>query len=115
MGWVRHLRERLLALFLGGGELALQRAQLLFDAFQLLELLGRRLPVDLLLCAQLVDLRHECAPTLVCSEERVECGGGTAPRESSAHGVPALAGCAQVDHRAKNASRTCATPSSSTD
>src|SRR6266545_2758166 len=111
---VRNFRERLLALRLGGRELRLERAQPLLDLLQLLELLGRRLAVELLPRPQLVDLRDEGAPALVRSEQRVERLGGAAARKGSAERVRVRTGFTQVDHRAKNASSTCATPSSST-
>ena len=72
----------------------LERLQLLLDLLQLLELLRRRLAVELLLRAQLVDPRHERAPALVGREQLVERVGGAAARERGAEGVGIVAGCA---------------------
>src|SRR4029078_3756798 len=43
---IRHLLEQLVALVLGGGQLRLDRAQILLDSVQLLELLRRRLALQ---------------------------------------------------------------------
>ena len=96
---VRHLAERGVARRLGGGELLLGRPQLLLDLLQPLELLRRRLAVELLLRPQLVDARHERAPALVCAQQLVERVGRAAARERGAGCVGIVAGCLQVDHR----------------
>jgi hypothetical protein len=53
-------------------ELVLQSTELLLDLFQLLDLLGYRLALQLLATAQFVDLRDELAPPGVGLEELVE-------------------------------------------
>ena len=107
--------QGLLAFGFRGGELSLERTQPLLDLLQLLELLRGRLAVELLPCPQLVDLRDEGAPALVCREQRVERLSRATACERSTKRLRVVARLAQVDHRAKNASSTCATPSSSTD
>ncbi len=72
--------------------------QLLLDAPQLLELLGRRLALQLRLRAQLVDPRDERAPALVGGEPGVERFGGALARKPAAELVGVGAGGARVDH-----------------
>ena len=93
----------------------LELGQPLLARPQLLELLGRRLALELLLAAQLLHLRQELAPARVRGDQRVERLGRTATRERRANAIGIVACGADVDHRAKNASSTCATPSSSAD
>ena len=113
---VRHLVEQLcVTLGLRRRELGLGGAQLLLDPVQLLELLGRRLALQLLPRAQLVDLRHERAPALVGGEHRVEALSGAPLRASAARISSGSERAAlKVDHRfeSRSASITCATPSS---
>ena len=87
VGRVRHLLEQRVALGLGVRELVLDRAQLLLDLVQLLELLRRRLALQLQPAAQLVDPRHQRAPALVGGEQRVEASA--APLRASAARKPA--------------------------
>ena len=112
---IRHLRQRRVALGLRRRELGLELVQPRLARLELLELLRRRLSLQLLLRAQLVDLRHELAPARVRGHQRVERLGRAAPRERRAKAFGIVACGADVDHRAKNASITCATPSSSAD
>ena len=95
---VRDERERLLAGRLGGGELLLRRPQLLLHPLQLLELLRRRLALQLRLAAELVDARHERPPALVGGEQLVERLGRALARERRPPGVGLGAGGLQVDH-----------------
>ena len=92
--------EQRVALGLGGRELGLGAAQLLLDAVQLLELLGRRLALQLLLRAQLLDARQQRAPALVGREQRVEALGGALARERGAE--------ARRDRRGLRGGRSCA-------
>ena len=69
---VRHLLQQLVARRLRCRELLLERTQLLLDLLQLLDLLGRRLALDLLPPAQVVDLRDQLAPASVGLEQPVE-------------------------------------------
>jgi hypothetical protein len=62
---VRHLFEQLVPAFLGSRELSFERSQILLDLLELLDLLGRRLALQLLASAQLVNSRDEVAPLLV--------------------------------------------------
>ena len=112
---IRNLAERGVPLGLCRRELRLERGQLLLARLQLLELLGRRLALELLLAAQLFHLRQELPPVRVRGDQVVERIGRAATRERRAHAFRVVACCADVDHRAKNASSTCATPSSSAD
>ena len=111
---VRDERERLVAGGLGGGELLLGRPQLLLHPLQLLELLGRRLALQLRPAAEIVDARHERAPALVGREQRVERLGRALAGERGAPDVGLGAGCLEVDHASESryASITVATPSS---
>ena len=68
--------EELGAALLGGGQLLLDLLQLGLDAFQLLDLLGRRLALELRLRTELVGLRDEREPGAVGLHERVEVLGG---------------------------------------
>ena len=65
-------RERGVPLGLGGRELLLGLLELGLDRPQRLELLGRRLALELRLPAELVDPRDQRAPALVGGEQRVE-------------------------------------------
>jgi hypothetical protein len=69
---VRNLLQQLVAGRLRGGELIFEGAQLLLDLLQLLDLFGRRLALDLLPPAQLVDLRDELTPARVGLQQPVE-------------------------------------------
>src|SRR5262249_2735433 len=79
-----------------------------------LELLRRRLPVELAPRAQVVDLRDERAPALVGGEQGVEGVGRTLSRQRGAEALRVGARSAKVDHdlESRKASITAATPSS---
>src|SRR6185437_15568384 len=100
----------------GGPELQLGGLQLLLDALQLLELLRRRLALQLRARAQLVDARDDRPPALVGGEPRVERLGRAFTREPAAEVVGAGSCRACVDHRleSRKVSRRTATPSCST-
>ena len=87
VGWVRHERERGVARGLGRGELLLGLLERGLDGPQRLELLRRRLALELRLPAKLVDARDECAPALVGVEQRVELLGRALARERRAPAV----------------------------
>ena len=114
---VRDLRQRRLALGLGRRELLLEGTQPILYPLQLLDLLRRRLAVDLLPRAELVDLRDERAPAPVRSEQLVECVVGAPAPERGAERLRVVTGGAEVDHarESRYASSTWATPSSSTE
>ena len=95
---IRHQRQRLVSRSLRLGELALDLLQLLLDAAELLELLGRRLALDLRPRAELVDAWHELAPARVGGEPRVEGLGCALAREAAPVLVRLGAGGAGVDH-----------------
>src|SRR5262249_14380069 len=105
---------QLVALGGRGGELLLANAKLLLHAREPLELLRRRLPVELAPSAQVVDLRNEPAPALVGSEQRVEGARRALPRQRGAEALRVGARGSEVDHacESRNASITAATPSS---
>ena len=69
---VRHAVEERLPCRLGLTELVLEPLEVDLDLLQLLELLGRRLPLQLRPPAELVDLRYERPPALVGLEQLVE-------------------------------------------
>ena len=62
---VRHHAQELVPRGLGLRELALEPLQVVLDLLQLLDLLRRRLPLELLPAPQLVHLRDELAPALI--------------------------------------------------
>src|SRR5207253_4272743 len=78
---VRHEPKRLVPSDLGRRELFLRGSQLLLEALERLELLGRRLAGQLLAAAEVVDAWDEGAPVLVGGQELVEGAGGTLPLE----------------------------------
>ncbi len=84
VGRVRDERERRIARRLGGRELLLGFLERGLHRAQRLELLRRRLPLELRLPAELVDPRNERTPALVGLEERVELLCGALPRERGA-------------------------------
>ena len=86
---VRHLREQLVPRRLGRRELVLEPPQLLLDLLQLLDLLGRRLALDLLAPAKLVHLRDELAPARVRLEQPVEGLAGPLARDRGPEARPA--------------------------
>ena len=96
---VRDEHGQAIALALRLGELGLALFQLLLHSLERLELLGRRLPLELRPRAELVDLGDERAPALVRREERVERLRGTLSRERGAVGVGIGASRLQVDHK----------------
>src|SRR5919201_3206322 len=100
---VWHLLERRVALALRGRELLFGLPQLFLDVFQLLDLLGRRLALQLLARAQLVDSRHELAPALVRREPRVERVRRALARERSPVSVGVVARSFRVDQAAARA------------
>ena len=69
---VRHLRDRRVACLLGLGELRLELLSARLHVLHRLDLLRRRLALELLLRAQLVGLRHELAPAGVGGQQLVE-------------------------------------------
>src|SRR5438552_683447 len=86
-------RDRVDAVFVSG-EMA--------GSEQRLELLRRRLALDLRARTKLVDARHELAPLLVCREPGVECLGRALAREPATELVRLLAGGVGVDHRTES-------------
>ncbi len=117
VGRVRDLEERGVALGLRRGERVLRLLQLGLHALEHLELLRRRLALELRPRAQVVDARYEVAPAGVGLEKAVERVRGALPRERSPHRVGIGPGCLEVDHEAESrsstASMTEATPSAS--
>ena len=99
------------------GELFLQRLELLFDAFELGQLLWRRLALHLPLGAQLFDSRLHATDGAIGVEKLVEQLGRSFAGERGPKAVGVVAGGTQVDHarESRYPSRTCATPSSSTE
>src|SRR5439155_12750959 len=95
---------------LGLLELGLEHAQLL-------QLLGRRLAFELRAGAELADSALELAPAGVDLQQLVEQLGRSLAGERRPESFRILARRLQVDHalESRYASRTCATPSSSTD
>src|SRR5581483_574562 len=95
-------------------ELRFERLQPFLRRLQLLQLLGRRLALELPPRADLLDLRLELALRGVRGEQLVEDVGRALPRERRAVGVGLGACSPQVDHgfESRSASSTCATPSS---
>ena len=113
---IRDLLEELVATGGGAGELALGELQLPLDLLEAIELLRRRLAVDLLLGAKVVDARDVRAPFLVGVQEverLLERALALGPVEERTRLVPERS---DVDHRreSRKASTTWATPSSST-
>ena len=111
---IRDAREQIVALRRGAGVLVLESLQLLLYLAQLIELFRSRLAFEIRLRAQLRDPCLERAPAFVYREEIIEDLVGTLAGERGTERVGVVPRCADVDHRAKNASTTCATPSSST-
>ena len=97
MGRVWQSLERGVALGRGGGELLLGLAQLLLDLLQLLDLFGRRLALQLLARAEIVDLRHQLTPALIGGEPAVEVLCGALPRERGPIAVGVVARGLRVD------------------
>jgi hypothetical protein len=97
-GRIRDSQPDVVALLLRQGEVTLGSLQLLLDAAQLLELLRRRLALELRARAELVDRRHERAPVLVDREPRVEGLCDALAREAAPELVRLGAGGAGVDH-----------------
>ena len=114
VGRVRHLREQLVAIRLGGRELGLEHPQLLLDRRERLELLGRRLALQLQLRAQLLDARQQRPPALVRREQRIEALGGALARKGRAETLRIGACGSEVDQAFEltSASITAAAPSS---
>ncbi len=107
-----------LSLPLGRRQLVVERSQLVLETPRLLDLLGRRrLAEPLLLRTDLVAAGARVAPARVGREQRVEKLAGPSAGERGTERVRVGACCAKVDHyrESRNASITCATPSSSTD
>ena len=95
---VRNLLQQLVARGLRCGELVLERTQLLLDLLQLLDLLGRRLALDLLPPAQVVDLRDQLAPASVGLQQPVERFSRALPRHRRPERVRIRARSPEVDH-----------------
>ena len=93
----------------------LEPPELFLHRPQLLDLLGRRLALQLRPAAQVVDLRDEVEPGTVGGHQLVERVAGPLAIERGAPGIGVAAGGADVDHEreSRTASMTCATPSSS--
>ena len=72
VGRVRDLEQSSVPLGLRRGEGVLRLLQLRLDPLERLELLRRRLSLELRAGAQLVDARDELAPARVCGEQPVE-------------------------------------------
>ena len=85
----RNLRQQLIPLCRRRRQFLLEPPEIILDLLQLLDLLGRRLALQLLAPAKLVDLRHQLAPALVRGEELVEClrAGGALARDGPAEPV----------------------------
>ena len=111
---VRDAEGEPVALLLRGRERLLGRPQLLLHALQLLELLGRRLALQLRPAAELVHARDELAPALVGGEQRVERLGRALPRQGGPDRRGIVSGGLEVDHacESRSASSTDATPAS---
>ena len=99
---IRDERECGVARGFGRGELLLGLLELGLRRPELLELLGRRLALELRPPAQLVDPRDQRAPALVRLEQRVELLGRALPRERGAPGVRVAACGLQVDHEVES-------------
>src|ERR687892_713075 len=112
--WIGHPREELVEAGLRLGELALQALELRLHALQLLELLGRRLALQLLARAKLLDPRQQRPPLLVRLQQRVEVLRRPLAVERSAPRLRIVPRGLDVDHRpeSRKASITWATPSS---
>ena len=89
--------------------------QLLLRPLELGELLGRGLALELARRPKLLDARLHLPDRAIGGQQLVEQVRGALARERGAQLVGLLTCSPKVDHRAKNASSTCATPSSSTD
>src|SRR5256885_9583802 len=94
---IRHLRQRGVARALRVGELLLRPSKLFLDRLQLLDLLRRRLALELLPRPQLVDARDEPPPSLVRGQPRVERLRGSFARNGGAEPVGVVARGAGVD------------------
>ena len=104
---VRNLLQELVALGLRGRELLLERAQLLLDLLQLLDLLGRRLALDLLPPPQVVDLRDQLAPACVRLEQPVERFARALARHGGPEELRLRPRSLEVDHPVwRNATRS---------
>ena len=86
------------ALRLGGRELLLGLLERCLDGAEGIELLCRRLALELRLAAELVDLRNQRAPALVGAEQRVEVSSRALARECGAHALGVGSGRLEVDH-----------------
>ena len=95
---VRHLLQQLVAPLGRGRELVLEPAQVLLDLLQLLNLLRRRLSLQLLAAAQLVDLGDELAPALVGLEQLVEGLRAALARDGRPEAVRVGPRGPEVDH-----------------
>ena len=92
---VLHARLRLL-------ELVLERLQLALDPRQLLELLRRRLALELRARAEVVDLRLELPPPLVGAHQLIEELLSALARDRGPNDVGMGARCLEVDHAAES-------------
>src|SRR5436309_1027800 len=108
--------EEKVVLGLGGRERVVEALQLLLEHARPVDLLRRRGLADaLLLGPRLVASLRRVGPCTIGRQQPVERVCGALARERFAEDVGIGACEAEVDHRAKYASSTCATPSSSTD
>ena len=91
---VRDEKPQAVALGLRVGQLAFEPPEILLRRLQLLELLGRRLSLEVRPRPQLVDLRDEGAPALIGAQQRIERVGrafrASAARQRSASERAAL-------------------------
>ena len=104
---IRHFLQQLVAGCLRGGELILEPAQVLLHLLQLLDLLRRGLPLDLLAAPQLVDLWDELTPAGVSLEQPVESLACALARHGRPEPVRVGARSLEVDHPVwRNATRS---------
>src|SRR4051794_31387524 len=94
---VRQCLQRGFALGFGRRELLLGLAELLLDLLQLLDLLRRWLPLELLPGAEVVHGRNELAPALVGAQPGIEGVAGALACECRAEGVGIVARGLRVD------------------
>jgi hypothetical protein len=97
-GRVRDAGEQLPPACLRGAERLLERLELGLHALELLQLLGRRLALQLPPCSQILDARLHVEHCTVGREQLVERLGRALALECSPECVGILPCCAQVDH-----------------
>ena len=102
---VRDEERQPVSLGLGLGELGLAPLQILLHLLERLELLRRRLSLQLRPRAELVDLGDERAPALVGGEQRVERIGRALAGERGTVGVGLGARRFEIDHETESRTR----------